>query len=159
MSGPSMPCGGCIISSIGKLCCCTSISTSRSSSCPSFSWARNFSRVRRRRSLASVSASGSLDSTSPLEDTTKSGRPLLCSEPPELPEPPPTGGGGTWGSGGSSRSKKNFFPPCPAARDNPPSPFHPPPFIDTPPHSRPPHSPSPPPSPPPADVHRPAPRN
>src|SRR3989454_4945566 len=152
MSGPSMPCGGCIISSIGKLCCCTSISTSRSSSCPSFSWARNFSRVRRRRSLASVSASGSLDSTSPLEDTTKSGRPLLCSEPPELPEPPPTGGGGTWGSGGGGRNHKSSSAPSSPRGDTPSSPPPPPPFFYTP--TTPPATPSspPPPHPPPPDL-------
>src|ERR1044071_5538363 len=42
-----MPGGGCIISSIGKPCCWTSTSTSRSSSFPSRNCCRSFSRVRR----------------------------------------------------------------------------------------------------------------
>src|SRR5579884_600763 len=72
-SGPSMPGGGCIISSIGKLCCWTSTSTSRSSSLPSRSCWRSFSRVRRRRSCASVSVSSAFCVTSPLDDTTNRG--------------------------------------------------------------------------------------
>src|SRR5213080_4129602 len=72
-SVPSMPCGGCIISSPGKPCCCTSISTSRSSSFPSLSCWRSFSRVRRRRSWASTSPSAALGVTSPLDETTNKG--------------------------------------------------------------------------------------
>src|SRR6267378_3349348 len=106
MSGPSIPCGGCIISSIGKLCCCTSISTSRSSSCPSFSCARSFSRVRRRRSLASVSASGSLDPPAPLGDPEKRG----AGGPPApgfAPRCPGGGGGGGGGRGGGEKRVKH----------------------------------------------------
>src|SRR5437867_1231281 len=87
MSGPSIPCGGCIISSIGKFCCCTSISTSRSSSCPSFNCWRSFSRVRRRRSCASVSASATFGCTSPFDDTTNNVR--CPAAVPCSPLPPP----------------------------------------------------------------------
>src|SRR4029077_4640099 len=103
-SGPSMPCGGSIISMPGKPCCCTSTSTSLSSSFPSLSCWRSFSRVRRRRSCASTSASTVLGVTSPLDETTKSG----AFSPLPSPFSPvggvaglrPGGGGGGEGVGG-----------------------------------------------------------
>ena len=99
-SGPSMPCGGCIISSIGKPCCCTSISTSRSSSFPSLSCWRSFSRVRRRRSCASTSPSAAFWVTSPLDETTNSGA--------FSPRPSPFSPGlglRDWGIGGTGGSR------------------------------------------------------
>src|SRR5438445_429174 len=113
-SGPSMPCGGCIISSIGKPCCCTSISTSRSSSFPSLSCWRSFSRVRRRRSCASTSPSTAFAVTSPLDETTNSGA-LSARPSPFSPGERGDGRGGV-GVGGRSRSSSRSTAGAPALR-------------------------------------------
>src|SRR5207302_245599 len=94
-------------------------STSRSSSFPSFSCWRSFSRLRRRRSCASVSASGGLDVTSPLEETTNRGR---LSPTSRLPSPgrDASGGRGEGGPGGNRMAPGRAASGC-GPRWRPPS--------------------------------------
>ncbi len=92
------------MSIMGKLCGVTSISTSRSSSCPSVSIARSFSRERWRRSSSAVAAFSAL--AWPVEPTTNTEEPSRSAFS--------AFSAGVGGIGGSSRSSRRSSARCSA---------------------------------------------